>query len=174
MFAALNPYLVSIFAVAVLLPLSLNWIASRHDFKTYVHPFGVSVMVVGFWVMNRLWDIPTDFPASRLLNPVFEFLGGAVCIHLALAYRQPWAWMMAFMFFILSAIHAYYLPAWYVDNWFFEPTPARSVEYTTNANAAWMLSLLVCSMPGGGHAYRRIRDRLNRRSWIDHRAGGVA
>lgn len=174
MLSALNPYLVPIFALAVLFPLSVNWAASREDFKRYIHPFGVSVMMVGFWVMNRMWDIPTDFPASRLLNPLFEFIGGATCVLLARSYRQPWAWAMAFMFFILSAVHAYYLPAWYVDRWFFEPTPDRAIEYTTNANVAWLLSLLVCSAPGGGYVGRRVYRWLRHRAWAPHRTGGVA
>lgn len=146
------------FAIAVLAPLLLNGWASRHDFKRYIHPFGVAGMLATFWIANRLIDIPLDFPESRVLNIVFEFIGGCVCFWLWERHRKTWYVAMAGCFMVLSAIHAYYLPGWFVQEWFFKPTLAEAINYTYRANVAWCITLVVCSLPGGGHALRHLRD----------------
>ena len=147
-----------LFAIAVLVPLLLNGWASKHDFKRYVHAFGVAAMLGTFWILNRLIDIPLDFPESRLLNLVFEFIGGGVCFWLWERYRKLWYLAMAGCFISLSAIHTYYLPGWFLDRWFFKPTLGQAISYTHQANIAWCITLVVCSLPGGGHVYRRLRD----------------
>ena len=162
------------YMVAVIIPLILNWWASRHDFKSHVHPFGVSAMIVSFWIANRFMGIYFHFPESRVLNPIFEFIGGGVCVAIWVAYRDMWARRMAGVFLLLAVIHAAFLPAWYVDRWFFHPSDAMRFTYTLCANMGLLLLLAVGASPGGGYAFRRLRDRMRDSSWSHHHSSGVA
>ena len=157
-----------LFAGMVLTPLAINWVASRHDFLRFADAFAVSIMLVVFWCITNTMAMVLEPPESKMLHPLIDFFGGAVCMWLYRQDKAPWKAALAFLFFTQCALHAWF---WYEH--FVSPTTGVYLNYQRAVNISWAAELLVVSLSGGRYVSSLALDWM-RGGFGSHHHQGVA
>ncbi len=150
-----------LFAALVVIPLALNWAASRYDFKNYADAYGVSVMLVLFWIITNLMQFIFSPPTSKLLHPLIDFGGLAFCLLSNRANPEKWKVILGGLFLTQLGLHGLFWVEWATQ-------PARYMlyNYQLGVNIVWLLELAVTGSPGGRYVVGRVVD------WSLHRGRG--
>jgi hypothetical protein len=154
------------FPVLVMIPLLLNGIASRFDFKGFVDAFGISVMIVLIWVITNIMAVLFDPPTSKTLHWLVDFVGLSVCMISWRTHREAWKLILAGLYLTQLGLHAAFWTEWET-----QPHGNMLYNYILCLNITWLLQLVVNAWPGGRHvAGRLLAWGFSGRS-LDHRKG---
>lgn len=155
-----------LFAAMVLVPLAINWCASRHDFKRFADAFTVSVMIVTFWCLTNILALVFEPPTSKMLHPVIDFIGGATCMWLYKHDRQWWKLALAGLFLAQCALHA-----WFWFELFVSPETRVYTKYQLTVNLSWAAELVIISWSGGRYVASLALDWMRHGPWGHHHEG---
>ena len=158
--------MIVLFAIAVLIPLLLNGVASRFDFRGFVDAFGLSVMVLMFWALTNVMAALLEPPASKALHPLIDFIGLSICIITWRSHKEWFKLALAGLFLVQMGLHATFWVEWAT-----QPHGSLLYTYALTLNITWLMELVVLALPGGGYVVGRAIDWGIRDRRVHHRAG---
>jgi hypothetical protein len=154
------------FPALLLIPLLLNGIASRFDFKGFIDAFGLSVMIVIIWAITNLMAALFDPPMSKALHWLIDFVGLSVCIMAWRTHHELWKLFLAALFLIQLGLHALFWVEWQT-----QPHGNMLYEYVFGLNMIWLVQLAVTAWPGGRYVVGRLLAWSFPRRGLDHGQG---
>lgn len=160
--------LIYLFALLVLVPLLLNGVASRFDFKGFVDAFGISVMLIIIWAITNIMAAIFAPPLSKALHWLIDFVGLSVCIIAWRTHRERWKLVLAGLFLAQLFLHALFWVEWQT-----QPHGNMLYNYVLGLNMIWLVQLATAAWPGGRYVVGRLVDR-GAHSWADHYRAGRA
>lgn len=145
--------MITLFAIAVLIPLALNGLASRFDFRGFVDAFGLSVMVVLFWSLTNVMAVVFNPPASKALHPLIDFIGLSICVISWRTHKEWFKLVLSGLYLAQIGLHATFWVEWAT-----QPHGNLLYQYALTLNITWLMELVVLAMPGGGYVVGRAVD----------------
>lgn len=144
------------FGALLCIPVALNYIASRHDYREYVDAFFASVMIAAIWSFTNGAAAFWSFPDSKQFHPLVDLIGLSVCIAAYMTQRQRWKLVLACLFLAQLYLHVGF---WWT--WGNSPLGSIGRDYIVLLNVLWAAQLVCVGWPGGKHAVlalSRLRD----------------
>lgn len=145
------------YAVMACLPLALNFLASRDDYRRYVDAFFMSGMLCIFWAATNVFGALWDFPVSKQFHPLVDLIGLSVAMAAYMTQRQTWKLVLALLFLAQLGVHA-----WFWWAWVYSPHGGIGRDYIGALNVLWLAQVVSVASPGGGHVGASLFGHLMR------------
>lgn len=156
-----------IYGVMVLIPLTLNAIASREAFAEYADAAYMAGLLCAVWIVTNTIAIVVGPPESKILHPLIDLAAMAIVVDSLVKRYQPWKMVLTLLFSVQIAMHGAFWIAWWTQDLSMRDGMGQIVysRYLWVNGTVWTLELVAAGWPGGRHVAGRIRARLRRRGW---------
>lgn len=149
--------LLLIYGAIALIPLLLNFAASRSDLCRFVDAVTLSAMLCVMWAFTTIAAQIWPFPESKQFHPLLDLIGLTAALAAYATQRAAWKLGLAALFLAQLVAHAAFW--WMRLN---HPLPGMGFAYILALNVLWIGMIGCLSMSGGAHVLRRSLD------WLRH------
>lgn len=152
-----------LFGALVLLPLAVNFAATRISYERHIDAFMLAAMICVFWAFTNTIAMVWEWPESKRFHSLVDLIGLATCVASYIGKPHKWKAYLAMLFFLQICAHAAFW--WAYDG---VTTGRIAYAYALTLNLSWLAQLLCVGASGGIAVLGYALDRLRRRGGGGH------